>query len=293
VAVSLSTITTAVSGITSILLVSPQTIVGYQPQPSLISGSSVAANPPAFLFHYEGENTATIDSDITDEFVEDNTAIQDQIALRPILVTTQGFIGELNNIPPLPSGLAGQIISTALNALTPLAQYAPGVSVTAQNAYNEAFFAIQVANAAKNNAVAAWSTITGTGGESVIGPNGIAIQPNQSKQQTAFQTFFGYWTTRTLFTIQTPWVIMQNMAIKTLKAIQSPETNVITDFEITFKQMRFASSLLGNPTSTLPYSLPENFGGRLQQQGALPVDLGTSNLTTSPTGFTSALSGVA
>jgi hypothetical protein len=285
---SLSVLTSAISGAAGILLVSPQQTIGYQPTPAATAPASSplqsAAPPPAFVFHYEGENTATLDSDITDHYVEDNTAIQDQIGLSPVMITTQGFIGELNNILDLPSGAAGQIVATAVSKLSPLAQYAPGLSVTAQNAYNEAFYAYQLAQSLANTAVSTWSSITGTGGESVIGPNGLALQPNQSKQQTAFQSFFGYWSTRTLFTVQTPWAVFENMAIKSLKAIQSHETRMITDFEITFKQMRFAQTLIN--TQFFPAS---EYGGRLAQQGASVTNLGTSNLTTSATTLASKL----
>lgn len=288
---SLSAITSAITGAAGLLLVSPQQTIGYQPTPSATLPNPLAqtaALPPAFLFHYEGENTASLDSDITDHYVEDNTAIQDQIGLAPVLITAQGFIGELNNILPLPSGLAGQIESTALSKLSPLAQYAPGLSATAQLAYNEALFAYQIEESVRNTLVSGWSTITGTGGESVIGPNGLALQPNQSKQQTAFQSFFGYWASRTLFTVQTPWAVFENMAIKTLKATQSAETNMISDFEITFKQMRFAQALLNAQI------YPDGgFGGRLSQQGAPSTNLGTSVLTTSPLSFSSALTGTA
>lgn len=286
---SLSSITSAITGAAGLLLVSPQKTIGYQPTPDATApyAEQRGALPPAFVFHYEGENTATLDSDITDHYAEDNTSIQDQIALAPALISTQGYIGELNNILELPSGAAGQIASTAISKLTPLAQFAPGLSVTAQNAYNEAFFAYQIAQSLRNTLVSGLSSITGTGGESVIGPNGLSLQPNQSKQQTAFQMFYAYRATRTLFTVQTPWAVFQNMAIKTLKATQTGETSMITDFEVTFKQMQFASAI-----EITIYSDNSTFSGRLQQQGAPITDLGTSRLSESLLPFDGALGNI-
>lgn len=56
-------------------------------------------NPPAgiagFLFDVPEEQTFVLDSDITDHFVEDNTAIQDQVALRPEKVTLRGLVAEI------------------------------------------------------------------------------------------------------------------------------------------------------------------------------------------------------
>lgn len=52
----------------------------------------------ALLFDYESENTASLESDITDHFVEDNTYLNDHIALRPEIISVRGFKGELSNI---------------------------------------------------------------------------------------------------------------------------------------------------------------------------------------------------
>lgn len=265
-----------------IALVSPQTTVGYQPSPFDPQTGSPLSQPPALLFHYEGENTSTLESDITDEYDENNQALQNQIALRPVLVTVQGFIGELNNIPP---NKALQIAQTAAQKLTVLTGYTPQLSATALIAYNEALFAYQTGANLVNNAVAAFSSIAGgTGsGTSVIGSNGLTSAQNQNKQQMMYQQFFGYWNNRTLFTVQTPWAIFQNMAIKTLKAVQSAETNVISEFEITFKQMRFPQVTTGL------YQNNANFAGRLFSQAASLTNLGTSALTPSSTSFSSLL----
>lgn len=238
----LSTATTTALGLASLILVSPQSVIGYQPQNPPSQDGAVTAWPPTIVFHYEGEQTANLVSDITDHYVEDNTAIQDQIALKPIEITTHGFIGELNDV--VPTSL--QALQIAANKLTIISAYTPVLSTTALIAFNTAFQLYQTASSVANSAVAAWSSITNSGGESVITGdfnNPIIQEPNQTKQQQYFQQFFGYWNSRTLFTVQTPWAIFQNMAIKTLRSVQDAETRVITDFQITFKQMRFASTI--------------------------------------------------
>lgn len=258
---SLTPITTTATALSNLILVSPQATVGYQPQNN--PTSSTMKPPPAILFHYEGEQTALIESDITDHFIEDNTAIADQIALRPELITTQGFIGELNNVAP---GILAAL-QTLADKLTVISAYVPVLSETAIIAYTEAFQLYQVGANAVNSAVSAWSTLNGTSGESVINGQGITIQPNQTKQQTAFQQFYGYWRNRTLFTVQTPWAVFQNMAIKSLRAIQDADTNMLTDFEVTFKIIRTAQNATSIFTSVQ---------GRLGSQSAGVTDLGTS-----------------
>lgn len=261
---SLAPITTAATALSNLILVSPQSTIGYQPQSVPTNNGTTQQQPPALLFHYEGEQTAVLKSDITDHYIEDNTAIQDQIALRPEVITTHGYIGELNDIPP--AALAA--VQSVANKLTIINAYTPVLSATALLAYNTAFQLYQTATAAANSAVAAWSSLTNTGGESVVGSAGITLQPNQNKQQTAFQQFYGYWRNRTLFTVQTPWAVFQNMAIDELHAIQDETTNVITDFQVTFKMIRVAQ------LSTIS-GINLQYQGRAANQSASLVNNGT------------------
>ena len=269
---SLAPITTAATALSNLILVSPQKTIGYQPQSQFVipGVQQQGQQPPALLFHYEGEQTVMIESDITDHYVENNTSIQDQVALRPEMITTQGFIGELNDIAPA----ALQPLQTIADKLTIINAYTPVLSTTALIAYNEAFQAYQLGANAVGSAVAAWSSLTGTGGESVIGSTGIQTQPNQNKQQTAIQQFYGYWRNRTLFTVQTPWAVFQNMAIQSLKAIQDEKTNIITDFEVSFKMIRFAS--------TTAVTLPTTQQGRLQNQSSPLVNNGVASSSSGP-----------
>jgi len=273
---ALAPLTTAATSLSNLILVSPQATVGYQPQNQTVIGGitqTLSQQPPAILFHYEGEQTVALESDITDHYVEDNKAVQDQIALKPIRITTHGFIGELNDVPPF--GL--QTLKTAADKLQAITAYAPEASVTAQLAYSEAFLAYQVGANAVNAAVSSWSSlgnaISGSNGQAIIGGNGSLDEgSNQNKQQTAFQQFYGYWQNRVLFTVQTPWAVFEDMAIVTLRAIQDAETNVITDFEVTFKMIRKASTSFGSSGS---------LAGRAATQAADLVNQGTSSGTPS------------
>lgn len=281
---ALANASTLVGSITGLLLASPNpsSTKGYQPQnaPSSTGLISLLSPPPGLLFNYEGEQTATFESDVTDHFIEDNTAIQDQVALKPVIITTHGFIAELTNAPA--TGAQG-LLQQATNTLTSLGSFAPVLSSTAQNTYNTASAAYMLGTSAANSAISAISSLGGPTGESVIGSIGgtIAKASNQNKQQVIFQQLFGYWQTRTQFTIQTPWAIFQNMVILRVRSIQDAETNTITDFEVSFKQLNFASTaLLGSQLQTQ---------GRLQSQSASAQNLGTGALNQSPTSVQSAV----
>ena len=266
----LSNVTTTAANLGNLALVvanAASKTTGYQPQnpPNSDGTPSKLLQPSAFIFDYEGEQTTELVSDITDHFIEDNTALQDQIALNPVRVTTKGFVSELNNV--IPSIL--QPLKTITQALTSINAYAPAVSATAQIAFDQAFQAYQIATNAYNSAVSAWSSLSGSGTSVISGNFPIAKQPGQNKQQTAFQLFYGYWYNRTLFTIQTPWAIFQNMAIEKLRPIQSEDTRTFTTFECTFKQIRTAQT-----ATSLPQSAKSQ--GRLSNQSSSVTSQGTS-----------------
>ncbi len=269
---ALSPFTTAAQALSNLVLVTPETTIGYGPQnPTDEDGNpSTQPKPPALIFHYEGTQRITLSSDITDHFVEDNSAVQDQIALRPERVTAKGYIGELNNVPPVEL----EIVKAAAEKLTAIGAFVPQISVTASLAYSEAFFLYQSAKNVANTAVSAWSTLNGALGgavESVISADGLKVAKNQNNQQTMFQQFYGYWRTRTLFTVQTPWAVLQNMAIEELTAEQDEDTLEVSSFDVKFKMIRNAKTLTnkGVLTSTLD--------GRASFQASSMTDLGTSS----------------
>lgn len=262
----------------------PANTIGYQPT----NRFGQQFNPPALIFHYEGEQTATLESDITDHWAEDNTSLQDQIALKPVVITTHGFIGELTDTPPNALIAALQV---AANKLLLIEGLTPALTVSAIEAYNQATFAYSAISTLANSAVSAFGAISGLGvsGEAVVTQAGISNTEGsaQGKQQIMFQQFYGYWTNRTLFTVQTPWAVFTNMAIKSLRAIQDADTNVITDFELQFKMMRFSS--LGVDSNEVSNIKPA-IGSRLdyQTQSDDVSNVALSGLARAPSGYSGA-----
>lgn len=284
---TLSSTSSNAAGLSGLILATPKATVGYQPQNAPSFKKDTNVQRPSLVFNYEGENVSTLKSDITDHYVEDNTAIQDQVALKPVIVKTEGFVGELNNIPPA----ALRALKEVADKLTPIPGLAPSLSETAELQYAKAFQTYQIAKNLANAAVGAWSSINGLvnggGVENVI--NGstefLPPNPNQTQQQVYYSQFYGYWKTRTLFTVQTPWAVFQDMIIDELISTQDAETRTLSTFKVTFKQMRFASTL----AQTIALYDNTSFQGRLLSQGSSQVDLGISTLEQSSTSFDTAL----
>lgn len=284
---TLTALTTTASALSNLILVSPQNVIGYQPQNVVTPTGVIQGQPKPLLFHYEGEQTASFESDITDHFVEDNTAIQDQISLKPETITTHGFIGELNDVPP-PVLAQLQVIA---NTLVSIGAYTPQLSATAIIAYDDAFQLYQIAASALNTSVQAWAALSQSAGESVVGATGFESQSSpflQTQQQKYFQQFYGYWRNRVLFTVQTPWCVFKNMAIQNFRAVQDAETRMITDFEIKFKMIRFSTS------QTLTQTEANLEQGRLiaQAQAGNPVNLGSQSGTLSSESFSTRTAGI-
>ena len=111
-------------------------------------------NPPAgiagFLFDIELDQKVELQSDITDSYVENNTAVQDHIALKPEMVTFRGSVAELVSTGQLPGPYVPPPNPLPVNVvMTP--RRTPG-AINSQ------------INAAIGNAVAAGTSAAFTGG---------------------------------------------------------------------------------------------------------------------------------
>lgn len=196
-----------------------QAVVTFSGNPSRIGVSG-------FIFDIIGVEEMMLDSDITDHYIEDNTSIQDQIALRPEQFTLSGYVGELtgNVTNPFTS------ILTTLQAFGPISAMLVPFSVQASQVYNKL------------------STIA-TNGQNIINQAANIytlfsdLSTTTNKQQNAFQYFYHLWLSRQLCEVETPWGIFENMAILNVRARQDEDTREISDFSVTFKMMRFATTL--------------------------------------------------
>ena len=177
-----------------------------------------------FLFDVIGDEEVSLDSEITDHFVEDNTAVQDHIALRSPKVTVRGYVGDLSVAV---QGLA-QLAQSIVERLTLLETLIPALTTQATQSFNNIQSISQV-----TYLVAQASNLYN-----------IFSNANASnlKQQTAFNYFMALWASRTLCSVQTPFQIFNNMAIENVRALQPGESLYMGDFSVTFKSIRTVRS---------------------------------------------------
>lgn len=187
-----------------------------------------------FVFTIEGESIATLSTEITDHYTEDNKSVQDHIAIRPKKITLKGYVGELIYSNP---GSAQTPLQSLAQKLATVGAYIPTLTATAQQAIAAGTPPLSAANV-----LGSASNIYG------IVQNLLGSVGNTKNQQNAYNYFKSLMQTGTLMGVQTPWEFMTNMAIENITAIQPENSMFISDFAVTLKEIRIAQ------TSTTAFS---------------------------------------
>jgi hypothetical protein len=206
-----------------------------------------------FVFDYEGEAGIHIRADITDHWAENNTAIQDHIAVHPTRITLRGLVGEL--VMAKPTGILGVLdaIQDKLGQVPAyLGKYTPQALGKVQKAVSKAQSTVNTVDQALSRV----QNIVGLFDKSVLG---------LTKQQKAYQKLQGLLVSKQLLIIVTPFGTHNNMVAESISLIQPEETKSIADISVTLKQMRFVD------TQTT-YAFFK--GGRLAQQSQSQTDKG-------------------
>ena len=178
-----------------------------------------------FVFDYNGQEDVTWAADITDHYVENNTPVQDHIAIKPLKVVLRGFIAEL--VLQKPQGLIGAL-DTIQNRLTAvpayLGRYTPGAIQDAQKFITKATNTVNKIDQAIGRI------------KNIVG---FFTAPGETKQTKAFNTLLALANTRQVMVVETPYKVIDNMAIENVTFIQDDNTRELTDISVTLKEMRF------------------------------------------------------
>lgn len=239
-----------------------------------------------FVFDIEGETAMNLSTEITDHYLEDNTSVQDHIAVRPKKITLKSYVGELVYRQDDESNT---FVQKAVQKLTVLSSFLPILSRGARQITD-------MINTSRNQDVSLGNitleTINKTTDYWAFVKNLVS---SSSKQQQAYQYFKALMEQKILVSVQTPFEFVNNMAIESITAVQGEGSRFVSDFSIVLKQIRTVSILTtaANASRYITSSIsPEDFfQGRaglqaetLQQVGnmpGLPAD-GHSLLSPSP-----------
>lgn len=185
-------------------------------------------------------------SDITDHYVEDGTAVQDNIVIQPVEFTISGFVGEQVFVDSLPNVTSK--ISEALSKLKPIAAFAPIVSNYSKAVVNASYFIENTISNFKNKIF-------------------FKDSSQKSKVQTVVaEKLAEMQEARKLVTLSCDLGDFENMAIKSIR-LKQEDTTMQSDLVIELKQIRFVESYLTTADA-------KKYAGRCKQQRELQENLG-------------------
>lgn len=216
------------------------------------------------FFQTVTDDTVNFQSQITDNWVENNTAIQDHIAISPVTITMRGLVGELvytsdDAIRDYESALARANAINSKDAtllqfgqyytqtdidgkLTAVSAYFPEVSNITQMAQNM----WDLHEASRQKAERISKILTGQASNNLATKmnaySGLYSNARQSKLKEVAESLKDYWLNRKAFIVNTPFGDFDNMYIQAVTLHQGNE-NFIGEINITLKQIRFAQTI--------------------------------------------------
>lgn len=214
-----------------------------------------------YFFDIINQTGVQLQSNITDNWVENNTSIQDHITVNPLTLNLRGISGEkVYSYDPAEAeqwlvqarieavratgGLANILgafglsnIADLSNKLSSLSSIIPGVSNITQKARN------------KFDSIKASAKRYGTLINNFLGDDEpkdsflgyIAEEPSQTRLREIFEQLSALRASRTALVVSTPYSVFSNMYITSLELVQNEE-NYITDIALNLKKIEFAET---------------------------------------------------
>lgn len=236
---------------------------GSTPQGELIEENSKPFQLIKYFFDVVNDDTVTYNAQITDNWIESNSAIQDHIALQPITITMRGLCGELvydakQAELDYESELAqaktrnsqytiiwkyGDFkgIEDVDGKLVAIGRIAPPLSNITEMAQNN-WELLNIQNQKASKIVDAFKNRNNkTMAQQMNNYNGLSTNARQSRLKQVGDEFKKAILGRKSFTVNTPFGTFENMYLQTVTLHQGEE-DYIGDIDITLKQIRFAQT---------------------------------------------------
>lgn len=204
-----------------------------------------------FLFDIITNNDLTAEADITDQYVEDNSARQDHMALKPLEYTLRGFVSE--KVFYRRQEITDKI-ADGLSKLQPIAILAPTVSSYANTVIATASYV----EASVNRYIKNINSI-----KSLFNKNKTV---NTTRQEQVAQDLIKLRDNRVLTTLDSPFGKFENFLVKSAK-IEQEETTSQSQVVVTVKEYRSVT------TKTIKVDA-EKYAGRTASQKAVQENLG-------------------
>ncbi len=181
-----------------------------------------------FIFSKEGNTSINRKASITSNPIEDNTQIQDNIAIEPLTIDLTGYVGELEYKVVQETNKTIQKITETVSIAN---SFLPKISKQLKQTKN---FLKKRKKQTKGNLLSDISQ----GAD--IYKTLKELNTPKTKQAKAYNFFNSLFEARQTVSLQTPWRFIPNLAIESISATQGESTDSVTDFSITLKEIKIA-----------------------------------------------------
>ena len=197
---------------------------------AIVSSNDTKAQPElAIYFDIVSEDTISLQSQITDNYLENNEPVADHIANSPLTISLRGVAGELVYEPASAEGVIDYLeekfnLSQKLQKFSILRAILPPVDNATYLARNMALYV----------------------GASINRYNEILKRysseyERQARLKNIYQELSSIWKSRQSLIVRTPYETFDNMYIQSL-VLRQREQLFITDIEISLKQIYFVDT---------------------------------------------------
>lgn len=171
--------------------------------------------------HIYGNETMTLTADVTDNYVENNIAYQDHIALKPKVFTVSGEVGELTWFK---NDKSNSIIGAVAQKLVPVVSFLPPISQKASSIQDKAMKIIGVVDSLDNFANRVWDLLSN--------------DDVNTEQKKAYKYLMMLWKRRVPIDIRTPFGKISNYVIQSVEFTQPDRTVDKSQVKISFKEFK-------------------------------------------------------
>ncbi len=191
-------------------------------------------NKVAVYFDIIQEHSVSLQSQITDNWMENNSVIGDHIANSPIVVNLRGLSGEIKYIPSTTKGILNDWYNNFNGRLG-----AKGLSTEKLGAIPAFFCPVDnLTQLAKNTVTYIEASVNRY---KTIVENFLNQGQREERIRTLYRDLSSLRENKTALIVQTPYGFFDNMYIQALTLRQGNE-NYITDIELSLKQVYFTDT---------------------------------------------------
>lgn len=185
-----------------------------------------------FVFTQARETSVSLQSEITNHFVENNSTIQNNIGLKPVTLQLSGYIAEKSFKKTTETQL-----QKGVKIVTTVASFAPLLTQGARQAKQ-----IWQSGKANKNGVLDFLKGNVNNGVDIFNTFRTLLIP-LTEQAKAYNYFYALWQAKQLVALETPYRFFSKMAILNVSMVQGEKSKSISEVSITLQEIRTAEVL--------------------------------------------------